>query len=157
MAKTKVLMVCLGNICRSPLAEGILKHKVNTDLVEVDSAGTSAEHAGELPDPRSIEVAKQNGLDITDQRSRQFKKSDFSNFDFIYVMDQQNYDNVIALSSSNEAAKKVSLILNSLTPNSDAEVPDPYYGGKNGFRNVYKMLDEACEQIAKELKNNADA
>lgn len=157
MAKTKVLMVCLGNICRSPLAEGILKHKVNTDLVEVDSAGTSAEHAGELPDPRSIEVAKQNGLDITDQRSRQFKKSDFSNFDFIYVMDQQNYDNVIALSPSNESAKKVSLILNSLTPNSDAEVPDPYYGGKNGFRNVYKMLDEACEQIAKELKNNADA
>ena len=157
MAKTKVLMVCLGNICRSPLAEGILKHKVNTDLVEVDSAGTSAEHAGELPDPRSIEVAKQNGLDITDQRPRQFKKSDFSNFDFIYVMDQQNYDNVIALSPSNEAAKKVSLILNSLTPNSDAEVPDPYYGGKNGFRNVYKMLDEACEQIAKELKNNADA
>lgn len=157
MAKTKVLMVCLGNICRSPLAEGILKNKVNPDLVDVDSAGTSAEHAGELPDPRSIDVAQVNGLDITDQRSRQFIKSDFDKFDLIYVMDQQNFKNVMQLSPSRESSKKVSLILNSIAPNTNAEVPDPYYGGEDGFKNVYKMLDEACEQIAKELNTNANA
>lgn len=157
MAKTKVLMVCLGNICRSPLAEGILKNKVNPDLVDVDSAGTSAEHAGELPDPRSIDVAQINGLDITDQRSRQFTKSDFDKFDLIYVMDQQNFKNVMQLSPSTEASKKVSLILNSIAPNTNAEVPDPYYSGENGFKNVYKMLDEVCELIAKELNTNANA
>lgn len=153
----KVLMVCLGNICRSPLAEGILKSKVDANRIYVDSAGTSAEHAGELPDPRSIEIAQQNGLDITDQRSRKFKKSDYSEFDQIFVMDQQNYENVLALSPSEEAKQKVSLILNSIAPTSNAEVPDPYYGGDQGFKKVYKMLDEACQHITKELNKNADA
>lgn len=153
MAKTKVLMVCLGNICRSPLAEGILKSKVNPDFVVVDSAGTSAVHEGELPDPRSIEIAQQNGISITDQRSRPFLKSDFENFDLIFAMDQANYRDVLKLSPSKEAAKKVSLILNSLSPNSNAEVPDPYYGGSRGFEKVYQMLDEACEVIAKDLSH----
>lgn len=157
MPKTKILMVCLGNICRSPLAEGILKSKVNANLVEVDSAGTSAQHAGELPDPRSIEVASENGIDITDQRSRKFQKADFTKFDFIYVMDQQNYHDVIHLSPSAEAEKKVSLILNSISPNSNAEVPDPYYGGKNGFKHVYEMLNQACDNIAKQLSSHANA
>jgi protein-tyrosine phosphatase len=150
-------MVCLGNICRSPLAEGILKSKVDSQLIKVDSAGTSATLEGELPDPRSIEVAQNNNIDITDQRSRPFRKSDFSEFDFIYVMDQENYQNVLKLSPSEEARKKVSLILNSLSPETNAEVPDPYYGGSSGFKNVFEMLDKACEQIAKELKENADA
>lgn len=157
MSTTKVLMVCLGNICRSPLAEGILKSKVDSQLIKVDSAGTSATHEGELPDPRSIEVAQNNNIDITNQRSRPFRKSDFSEFDFIYVMDQENYQNVLKLSPSEEARKKVSLILNSLSPETNAEVPDPYYGGSSGFKNVFEMLDKACEQIAKELKENADA
>lgn len=157
MAKTKVLMVCLGNICRSPLAEGILKNKVNPELVTVQSAGTSAEHAGELPDPRSIEIAAKKGIDITDQRSRKFKASDFDEFDLIFVMDQQNYKDVIKLSPSDEARKKVDLILNRISPNVDAEVPDPYYGGSQGFANVYHMLNEACQQIAKDLNHHANA
>jgi len=148
---TKVLMVCLGNICRSPLAEGILKSKVNSNLVEVDSAGTSATHEGELPDPRSIEVAQKHRLDITDQRSRPFKKKDFDEFDYIYVMDQSNYTNVVNLASNESQINKVKLILNELLPEENQEVPDPYYGGDRGFENVYQMLDRACEKIVSKL------
>ena len=157
MNQTKVLMVCLGNICRSPLAEGILKSKLNTDNFEVDSAGTSATHAGELPDSRSIKVAQQNQIDISNQRSRPFNKSDFDEFDLIYVMDQQNYSNVVSLAKTEEHRKKVSLILNTIHPKTDAEVPDPYYGGQNGFKNVFSMLNEACKEIANQLQNNGDA
>lgn len=138
----KILMVCLGNICRSPLAEGILKSKVNSNEVIVDSAGTSGYHQGELPDKRSIEVAKKYGIDISDQRSRKFLVSDFDNFDIIYVMDDSNYHNVIGLSRNDEDAKKVKMILGEMN------VPDPYYGGEQGFENVYKMLEEACVIIA---------
>ncbi len=157
MAKLKVLMVCLGNICRSPLAEGILKNKVDHHSIAVDSAGTSATHAGELPDPRSIEVAQKYGIDITDQRSRPFKKNDFSKFDQIYVMDQQNYKDVISQASSDENRNKVSLILNALEPKSNAEVPDPYYGGKNGFEHVYNLLDQACNHIANQLQKDGNS
>lgn len=143
----KILMVCLGNICRSPLAEGILKSKVNNTKVYVDSAGTSATHQGELPDPRSIEVAQKHGIDITDQRSRPFSKEDFSKFDLIYVMDQSNLNNVLHLSSTTEDKSKVKLIMDELLPNEGQEVPDPYYGGEQGFENVYQMLDKACEKI----------
>ena len=107
-------MVCLGNICRSPLAEGILKHKTQGKDVTVESAGTSDYHIGSLPDKRSIEVAKKNGLDITDQRGRQFKTSDFDTYDYIYAMDNSNYNNIIALARNEADKDKVHLILNSI-------------------------------------------
>lgn len=151
--KTKVLMVCLGNICRSPLAEGLLKSKVNPDKVMVDSAGTSNYHVGDTPDPRSIEVAKKYGLDITDQLGRQFTQDDFETFDYIYVMDNSNYRNVILLARTEKDQEKVSLILDKIFPDEEASVPDPYHGGEHGFENVYKMLDEATNIIAKELNN----
>lgn len=147
----KILMVCLGNICRSPLAEGILKSKVNSNRIEVDSAGTSDSHEGELPDFRSIEVAQEHGLDITNQRSRPFKKEDFDKFDYIYVMDQSNYSNVVKLASNESDINKVKLILNELLPEENQEVPDPYYGGASGFENVYQMLDKACQVIVKKI------
>ncbi|MFI0427663.1 MAG: low molecular weight protein-tyrosine-phosphatase [Flavobacterium sp.] len=147
----KILMVCLGNICRSPLAEGIMRSKLTKDFV-VDSAGTGSWHAGELPDKRSISTAKNRGLDITNQRARQFKKSDFDIFDHIFVMDNSNYKDVLALAPNEEAKSKVKLILNELFPGENVDVPDPYYGGQDGFENVFDMLDQACEEIARKLK-----
>ena len=149
--KKKILMVCLGNICRSPLAEGILKAKVDTSNITVDSAGTSAFHQGELPDPRSISTAKKNGIDITDQRSRPFTKDDFKNFDLIYAMDNSNRTNILNLANNLEEKAKVKLILNEIDPQSNADVPDPYYGGDNGFDHVYAMLDTACDIITQNL------
>lgn len=146
-------MVCLGNICRSPLAEGILKSKLDTSKFHVDSAGTSALHEGELPDQRSIDVAQKNKLDITDQRSRPFLKSDFEDFDYIYVMDQSNYDNVCQLTEVDADKKKVKMIMDEVYPETSVDVPDPYYDSINGFNHVYKMLDEACDKIADRLKN----
>ena len=107
---SKILMVCLGNICRSPLAEGIMRSKLSEDFI-VDSAGTGGWHAGELPDKRSISTAKNRGLDITNQRARQFKNSDFDSFDHIFVMDNSNYKDVLSLAPNEEAKSKVKLIL----------------------------------------------
>ncbi|MEM6719093.1 MAG: low molecular weight protein-tyrosine-phosphatase [Bacteroidota bacterium] len=149
--KTKILMVCLGNICRSPLAEGILASKLDPTKFMVDSAGTSGYHDGELPDRRSIKTAKAHGIDITYQRSRKFVKNDFQTFDFIFAMDQSNYDNIIRLAENQEDRAKVHMILNQISPNSNAEVPDPYYGGDQGFENVYQMLDEACSIFAEKI------
>ncbi|WP_139959529.1 low molecular weight protein-tyrosine-phosphatase [Flavicella sediminum] len=146
-----VLMVCLGNICRSPLAEGILKSKVDPSKVYVDSAGTGAYHVGNLPDPRSIEVAAKYGIDITDQRARAFSKKDFDTFDVIYAMDASNYNNILNLAQSDLQRAKVKLILNEIRPDRNEQVPDPYYGGDNGFEHVYQLLDESCELIAKQL------
>ncbi|MDO5970209.1 low molecular weight protein-tyrosine-phosphatase [Flavivirga aquimarina] len=148
---TKILMVCLGNICRSPLAEGILKSKLSSDLFKVDSAGTASYHIGSSPDKRSIEVARKYGLDISNLKGRQFKTSDFDAFDLIYVMDESNYRNVISLARNDEDNAKVKFILNEIYPNQNYDVPDPYYGGDEGFENIYKMLDEACDMIAKTL------
>ena len=147
---SKILMVCLGNICRSPLAEGIMRSKLSEDFT-VDSAGTGGWHAGELPDKRSITTAKNRGLDITNQRARQFKVSDFDTFDYIYVMDNSNYKDVISLAPTEESKSKVRLILNEIFPNENVDVPDPYYGGDDGFENVFDMLDQACEAIARKL------
>ena len=144
----KVLMVCLGNICRSPLAEGILKSKVNAQKVLVDSAGTAGYHDGNLPDTRSIEVASQYEINITNQRARKFTIKDFDIFDFIYVMDETNYQNILILARDQNDTRKVQMILNETTPDQNLSVPDPYYGGNQGFENVYVMLDEACEIIA---------
>lgn len=143
-------MVCLGNICRSPLAEGILRSKLSNNFT-VDSAGTGGWHAGELPDKRSIEIAKKKGLDLTNQRARKFTKNDFLEFDYIYVMDNSNLKEVLQLAPNENAKKKVFLILNEIYPTENKDVPDPYYGLNDGFENVYNMLDEACNSIAKKL------
>jgi protein-tyrosine phosphatase len=147
----KILMVCLGNICRSPLAEGILASKLPKEKFIVDSAGTGSWHIGHAPDERSIAVAKKNGLLISNQKGRQFSKTDFNKFDYIYVMDNSNYGNVIALAENPEQIAKVQLILNELFPNENVDVPDPYFGLPNGFNIVYQMLDDACEVISKKL------
>ena len=144
-------MVCLGNICRSPLAEGILKSKLNPDFYIVDSAGTSAYHIGELPDHRSIAIAKKNGIDISNQRARKFIPNDFNEFDLIYAMDIENYHNICSLSTNKSNLLKVKLILNEINPLKDLSVPDPYYGGDFGFENVYEMLDKACSIITKNI------
>lgn len=151
MRKLKVLMVCLGNICRSPLAEGILRSKVDIDKVEVDSAGTGNYHVGGLPDERSINIAEERGLDITDQRARQFTAQDFEEYDYIFVMDKSNHQNVLKLAPSPEHGKKVELILNQLYPGEDREVPDPYTGGLDGFVDVYDMLDKSTDEFIKKL------
>lgn len=151
--KTNVLMVCLGNICRSPLAEGILKSKVDTQKINIQSAGTGDYHIDDSPDPRSISVGRRYGIDITDQRGRQFSTEDFDRYDHIYVMDSRNYDDVISLARNEDDKGKVQLILDELFPGEKVDVPDPYFGGDHGFENVYQMLDEACESIAKKLNN----
>lgn len=146
----KILMVCLGNICRSPLAEGILQSKVSKEVI-VDSAGTSGFHQGELPDSRSIAVAKKYGIDLTNQRSRKFTSKDFDTFDVIYAMDYSNYRDIIALALTEEDKGKVKMILNESFLGEDRNVPDPYYGGEMGFENVYAMLEEACVKIASKI------
>jgi len=147
----KILMVCLGNICRSPLAEGILNEKLPSKSFVVDSAGTGNWHVDNSPDERSIAVAKKNGVDISHQKGKHFSKSFFEAYDYIYVMDNANYSDVIALAENEEQKNKVQLILNELFPGENVDVPDPYYGPSFGFDSVYKMLDETCEIIAKKL------
>lgn len=149
----KILMVCLGNICRSPLAEGILREKVKDLNVETDSAGTSAYHVDEAPDTRSILTGRKHDINISDLRGRQFIVEDFDRFDKIYVMDQSNYNNVIQMARNESDKLKVEYILNEVEPGANAEVPDPYYGGDKGFENVYKMLDVATDKIVEKIKN----
>ena len=139
-------MVCLGNICRSPLAQGILESKIDPKKVDVDSAGTAAYHIGKPPDPRSIEIAKKNGIIIQNQKARQFHKNEFSFFSKIYVMDQSNYKKVIALAETDQEKEKVQLILEDQN-----EEPDPYYGGEDGFKHCFELLDNACDRIKKTL------
>ena len=141
----KILMVCLGNICRSPLAEGILKSKLPPDFT-VDSAGTIDMHEGKKPDPRSIQIANHNQIDISMQKSRPFEVDDFKKFDRIYCMDRNNFQDVVNLATSTEDREKVFLILEN-----NQDVPDPYYGGLKGFEEVYQLLDKACEKISLEL------
>ena len=151
--KTKILMVCLGNICRSPLAEGILRSKLDSDKFILDSAGTGNWHAGEKPDPRTIKVAKKYNLDLTAQRARQFTPQDFDAFDHIFVMDASNKDNILKLTSDEAHKQKVKLIINELFENENVDVPDPYHGDDNDFEHVFKLLDEACTIVAEKLKN----
>ena len=147
----KILMVCLGNICRSPLAEGLLASKLPKDQFFVDSAGTGNYHVGRQPDHRSIATADKNGLDISHQKARQFTSKDFDTFDYIYVMDNSNYDDVVFLAKNEAQKQKVQLILDALFPGDNVDVPDPYYGLQNGFDMVYEMLDEATDIIAQRL------
>ena len=139
-------MVCLGNICRSPLGKGILESKINPKKVDVDSAVTVAYHIGKPPDPRSIEIANKNGIIIQNQKARQFHKNEFSRFSKIYVMGQSNYKKVIALTETNQEKEKVQLILEDQN-----EVPDPYYAGEDSFKHCFDLLNNACDRIVKSL------
>jgi len=143
----KILMVCLGNICRSPIAEGLLQSKVEQKSLNwtVDSAATSDWHTGKSPDNRAQAVARKHGLNISNQRARQLRKEDFENYDLILAMDASNYQNIISLTDNEQDRKKVKQIL-SFTEHSDKNVPDPYFDD-NGFEYVYELLDQACEQI----------
>ena len=145
----KILMVCLGNICRSPLAEGILLKKIKDQNLDfwIDSAGTSGAHVGDSPDRRMQKTAIMRGVDLSDLRARRFKRKDFKKFDVIYVMDESNYNDVISLATTNVDKSKVKLILNEITPGANQPVPDPYYGGLEGFENVFDLLDEATDKI----------
>ncbi|WP_372652867.1 low molecular weight protein-tyrosine-phosphatase [Halobacteriovorax sp.] len=149
-----VLFVCLGNICRSPMAEVIFKHEIAEAGLDYtcDSAGTSAVHAGEKADSRMRESAKQREYNLEEVRSRQFEKSDFDKFDFILVMDESNYQNIRALSNRDEDIKKVSLITDYCKNESASEVPDPYYGGENGFFEVIDILEDAIRGFISETK-----
>ncbi len=146
-------MVCLGNICRSPLAEGILRdkaEKLGLDIY-IDSAGTSNYHIGEHPDSRTIANARKHGVDVSHLKGRQFTVADFDAFDRIFVMDASNYSDVIALARNEADKNKVEMILNRLHPGSNMPVPDPYFGGEQGFENVFILLEQACDVIAKSL------
>lgn len=145
-------MVCLGNICRSPLAEGLLASKLPKEHFLVDSAGTGHWHVGKQPDPRSIAIALKNGIDISCQKGKLFSAKDFDNFDYIYVMDSSNYGDVIRLARTDAQKSKVKLILDEMFPGENVDVPDPYFGLENGFDNVFNMLNQTCEIIAEKLK-----
>ena len=145
-------MVCLGNICRSPLAEGILTEKTKHLDVSVDSAGTAAYHIGEPPDKRSIEIANKYNIDLSNQRARQFREKDFEDFDIIYAMDTTNYAHLIDLSRTKEEREKIRLILNEIDSLGCNSVPDPYYGSGNGFQIVYDMLEKACNKIVSSIE-----
>ncbi len=150
----RILMVCLGNICRSPLAEGILQHKAwNAGLQwSIESAGTGAYHIGEPPHPLSTKVAKLNGVDISKQRARQFVKEDFDRFDFIYVMDSSNYNEVKRMSGKRFDESKIDLLLNELHPGQNRNVPDPWFGEEDGYHAVFEMLDKACDKVIEKLR-----
>lgn len=147
----RVLMVCLGNICRSPMADGWLRRRIEEFglKMEADSAGTAGYHIGERPDPRMRKWAKNYGVDLDELRARQFSADDFDRFDRIFVMDKSNYANVIRLARSESDRSKVALYLNELYPGEDREVPDPYYGTDHDFREVIELLDAATTAFLK--------
>jgi len=150
----KILMVCLGNICRSPLAEGVLKSKVQAnDLnVVVHSAGTGAYHVGEAADPRSVSVARKYNINLRGHKGRQFSNADFDEYDLIYAMDVHNYADILRKARNDADRSKVKMMMNELYPGENIDVPDPYFGGSNGFEDVFKMIDDACEVIIENLK-----
>ena len=152
----KILMVCLGNICRSPLADGLMRKKVQENKLDVyiDSAGTANYHLGGAPDERMTQTAKRKGVDISKLKARQFVVSDFDAFDIIYVMDKSNYQNVIDLARNENDIIKVKLILDELGyAASIQEVPDPYYGGQDGFEHVFDLLDQSTDIILNKLRH----
>lgn len=151
MSNTRILMVCLGNICRSPMAEGWLKHKTEQKQLpfEIDSAGTANYHVGEKPDSRMRQYAKEFGVSLESLRARQFTVADFDRFDIIFVMDESNYNNVIRLARNEADKAKVRFMLNELYPNENMPVPDPYYGDKSDFVQVIELLDQATDSFIK--------
>jgi len=151
----KILMVCLGNICRSPLAEGVLKHKAKEAGLNwvVDSAGTNGYHVGEAPHRLSQKVAKLNGVDICDQRARRFVKEDFDRYDKIYAMADDVLDEIKWIAKEKYDAAKVDLFLNELHPGKNGSVPDPWYGTEPGYHEVYELIDATCAAIIRNYAN----
>jgi len=151
-------MVCLGNICRSPLAEGILEHKAKKAGLNwvVESAGTNGYHVGEAPHRLSQKVAKLNGIDICAQRARQFVAEDMDRYDRIYAMADDVVDDIRRIARGRFDARKVALFLNELEPGSDRSVPDPWYGPEPGYHEVYRLIEETCDAIIRKY-GHADA
>lgn len=143
----KILFVCLGNICRSPMGEGMMKSITDQNpLIEIDSAGTGAYHIGNLPDPRMIATAAKHGI-VLSSRARQFKSSDFQDFDYLIAMDASNRKNMLALSTDPEDKKKIFLMRDFDADFLGHDVPDPYYGGDAGFENVYQIIQRSCQSL----------
>nr|WP_315029744.1 low molecular weight protein-tyrosine-phosphatase [uncultured Chryseobacterium sp.] len=143
----RILMVCLGNICRSPLAEGIMKAKLPQGF-EVDSAGTISMHEGEHPDKRAVKTAANHHIDISKQKSRPITRKDFETFDKIYCMDTSVLEDVIAKTKNEEERQKISLFLEVIGDQKTTEVPDPYWGGMKDFEDVFQLLDKGGDRIA---------
>ena len=152
----RVLMVCLGNICRSPLAEGILQEKVNKAGLNwvVDSAGTNHYHTGDPPHPLSQKVALANGIDITQQRARRFTTEDLNQFDKIYALAGDVLKDIQRITGSKFDSSKVDLLLNEQYPDKNLDVPDPYYGGEPDFHEVFELLDQVCDQLILKYQNH---
>jgi protein-tyrosine phosphatase len=153
VTRTRVLFVCLGNICRSPTAEGVFRHRVREaglhELIEIDSAGTHAYHVGEPPDARAQQAARQRGIDISDLRGRQVVRRDIERFDFVLAMDRENYENLLAICPPG-LEHKVRLFME-FAPDQPPEVPDPYFGGASGFDRVLDMIEAAAQGLLEEI------
>jgi protein-tyrosine phosphatase len=145
----KILMVCLGNICRSPLAEGILRYKTEAAGLNwiIESAGTNGLHDGEAPHRLSQKIARLNGIEICNQRSRKLKADDFHNYDYLYAMAKDVVEEMKWIAGKHYNPAKVNLLMNFVTPGRDQDVPDPWYGGEEGYHKVYKLIDEACSRL----------
>lgn len=150
----RILMVCLGNICRSPIAEGVLQHKVQQSGLhwEVDSAGTESYHIGSAPHIHSQEICSRHGLDISQQIAAKFKKEDFKNYDKIYALASDVYNEIKRIGGADADMGKVELLLNELNPGQNQSVTDPYYGGADGYADVYDIIEQACEAIINKYK-----
>jgi protein-tyrosine phosphatase len=155
----RVLFVCLGNICRSPLAEGVFRDLVSRAgldaRVEADSAGTGGWHVGEPPDPRSQEVARRHGLDLSDQRGRRIEPEDFDGFDYVLAMDAQNLDHLRRLARPGQRAR-VARLLDDVPGVRLRDVPDPYYGDGDGFERVYDLITRGCEALLERIRRDHD-
>lgn len=150
----KILIVCLGNICRSPIAEGVLKEKIKQHRLPwtVDSAGTNGYHIGEAPHRFSQKVCKAAGIDISAQRARQFIAKDFEQYDKIYAMADDVYEDIVRIAGKAVDYDKLDFFLNELEPGSDASVPDPWYGDEDGYTPVYELIEETCDEIVRKYK-----
>ncbi len=155
MSEVKVLFVCMGNICRSPLAHGLFEHRVQqaglSKRITIDSAGTHAYHVGNLPDPRSQQTAENHGIDLSSQRARQVKASDFEQFDYVVAMDRDNYS-TLSSQCPDEHRHKLKLFMEFAPQLSETEVPDPYYGGESGFEMVYQLIDAAANGLMADIE-----
>lgn len=150
----RILMVCLGNICRSPIAEGVLRHKIEQHGLDwtVESAGTNSYHTGEPPHRHSQKVCKANGVDISAQRARRFRADDFEQYDKIYVMAGDVYDDVVSMAGNKVKKEKLEYFLNELGEEENGSVPDPWYGNEDGYTPVYQLIERTCEAIINKYK-----
>lgn len=147
----RILMVCLGNICRSPIAEGVLQHKATERGLNwvVDSAGTESYHIGEPPHRHSQHICLQHGIDISGQRARRFSRADLDRYDIIYALATDVYGEIERIVGRSADSSNVKLFLDELQPGANASVPDPYYGEQDGYTHVFELIDQTCEAIIK--------